>query len=559
MYHLEVWEPVGHLGIKGWAGKHEQLDIAGRYGRIDALLNWRGWLMSKRMKLPQKDWDNLKRSIEEMLTARGGSFDDKRAKKGVKSVYRYGDKARATVWHTSYSDSRCAIHNQKSFIMTYLFADIGLRATNKTQEAVLADYLQAAEMSRDEFEALQHENDNEDIQEVSDCEILDDEGVEAVVDAQEIAADPSDWLSLDVIKQRQRAVIELFQSWGERQEFDHSIIRKYAAASGWLLDQKKRADDDVANEDYGLWVLTQQDIFLAGEEHIKSAEVFWGLFGTLWTLLGSSDTRWKDAWSRGNRLQTHIRERVRLCEQNSFDAGAYINDYLNKRNMNDDIIVYRWFFARDGEAIRKSFDKDSDDWFIQNEGRGYAYSLSKSAAIAMTAYWLNKHFIRKAFGGDEGLVREIQEQWKMKGQHAIWDGSQRVWVGAYRVKKKDIVGTCISARREEEIIAENAKLIRYEVLTFEDGYAAMVMRNACKALGKNRDSYVQLSHRYDKRLSTFLKKEIRKLFASGVLSLRDMYEKSEKGLQGDQALAKMMKDNLMLQDIGAEMGHLSLK
>ena len=515
--------------------------------------------MSKRMKLPQKDWDKLKRSIEYMLTVRGGSFDDKRAKKGVKSVYRYGDKARATVWHTSYSDSRCAIHNQKSFIMTYLFADIGLRATNKAQEVVLADYLQAAEISRDEFDALQHENDNVNIHETSGSESHEDNVVYTDEDDEARVIDPSDWLSLDVIKQRQRAVIELFQSWGERQEFDHSIIRKYAAASGWLLDQKKRADDDVANEDYGLWVLTQQDIFLAGEAHIKSAEVFWGLFGALWTLLGSSDTRWKEAWSRCNRLQTHLRERIRLCEQNSFDAGAYINDYLNRRNMNDDIIVYRWFFARDGEAIRKSYDKNSDDWFMQNEGGGYAYSLSKSAAIAMTAYWLNKHFIRKAFGGDEGAVSKTQAKWKMKGQHAIWDGSQRVWVGAYRVKKKDIVGTCISARMEEEIIAENAKLIRYEVLTFEDGYAAMVMRNAFKVLGKTPGSYVQLSHKNDKKVSAFVKKEIRKLYNSGRVSLRDVYDQNENAFRSDEAHAKMIQEDLMLQDIDPQMGHLALK
>lgn len=172
--------------------------------------------MSKRIKLPQKDWDNLKRSIEEMLTARGGSFEDKRAKKGVKSFYRYGDKERATVWHTSYSDSRFAIHNQKSYIMTYLFADIGLLATNKTQETVIADFLQAAEISRNEFDALQHENDNDGVQEGSILDIHDDENADADADTDypPIVTDPSDWLDYAVIKQRQNAVIALFESWG---------------------------------------------------------------------------------------------------------------------------------------------------------------------------------------------------------------------------------------------------------------------------------------------------------------------------------------------------------
>lgn len=515
--------------------------------------------MSKRMKLPQKDWDKLKRSIEYMLTVRGGSFDDKRAKKGVKSVYRYGDKARATVWHTSYSDSRCAIHNKKSFIMTYLFADIGLRSTNKAQEVVLADYLQAAEISRDEFDALQNENDNVNIHETSGSESYEDDVVFTIEDDEAAVIDPSDWLSLDVIKLRQTAVSELFQSWGEQQEFDQSTIRKYATASGWLLDQKNKADDDVANEDYGLWVLTQQDIFLAGEAHIKSAEVFWGLFGTLWTLLGSNDTRWKDAWERDNRMQTHLKERVRACEQISFDGGAYINDFLNRRNMNEDITVYRWFFARDDASIRKSADKNSDDWFVQGEGGGFAYSLSRSKVCALTAAWLNQHHIRKAFDGDESQVKKIQAKWKMKGQHAIWDGSQSIWIGTYRVKKRDIVGTFISARAEEEIVATNAKIIRYEVLTLEEAFTSMMMRNVLRSLGKGDREYVQLQHVYEEEVSRLLKEEISKMFDSLNLSMRDVYEKGAKSHQIDEGINQIFRANLQLRDTGTRMGHLALK
>jgi hypothetical protein len=558
--HLDIEKPLGHLGIKGWVEKHERIDNASRGVWADVLPNCRGRLMSKRMKLPQKDWNSLKRYIEETITARGGSFEDKRAKKGVKSVYRYGDKERATVWHTSYSDTRFAIHNQKSYIMTYLFADIGLLATNKTQETVIADFLQAAEISRNEYDALQHENDNDVVQEGSVLDIHEDENADADADDPPIVTDPADWLDYAVIKQRQNAVIALFESWGDQQKWSKGLGEKYKSASGWSLDQKEGVESD-GNDDYGLWVLAQEDIFLAGEKHINCPEVFWGLFGLLWTQFGSSNSRWQAAWSRGNRLQTHLKERVRLCEGwYGWDAGAYISDYLQKRNLNDEITVYRWFYAKDGESIRVSDDKSSDGWFVQNEGRGYAYSLSKSKATSMTVNWLNKHFLRKAFNRDEGEVDKNLAKWKPKAQHAIWDGSQRVWVGTYKVKKRDIVGTCISGRDEEEIIAENARLMRYEVLTFQDGYAAAIIRKAFLVLGKSQGKYVQLNHKYDKKVFPLIKKEIKNMVQLNRYSLRDIFNQDPTTYR--RHLTTIVQNNLALEavpEFKENMGHLAIK
>jgi hypothetical protein len=511
------------------------------------------------MRLPQKDWDNLKRSIEEMIEVRGGSFADTRAKSGVKSTYQYNGNKRSTVWHTSYSDAYCAIHNQKSFITRYLFADIGLSATNVAKESALVDYLNAAEISKDEFDFINSDNDNvvNDVNDVGvDYELASD--IDSIEQDLPVV-DPSDWLSYAVQRQRINAVVEFFETIGGGHKFDASVLQKYLRASGLELDVKAGADNDETNEDYGLWVLVHQDIFLNTEQYLKSPDVFWGLFGRLWALLGTSDPRWKDAWARDNRMQTHLKERVRACEQISFDGGAYINDFLNRRNMNEDITVYRWFFARDDASIRKSADKNSDDWFVQSEGGGFAYSLSRSKVCALTAAWLNQHHIRKEFDGDESQVKKIQAKWKMKGQHAIWDGSQRIWIGTYRVKKRDIVGTFISARAEEEIVATNAKIIRYEVLTLEEAFTSMMMRNVFRSLGKGDREYVQLQHVYEEEVSCLLKEEISKMFDSLNLSMRDVYEKGAKSIQIDEGISQIFRANLQLRDTGTRMGHLALK
>jgi hypothetical protein len=62
---------------------------------------------NKRIKLPQKDFDNLKKCLEDTVVSRGGYFADKPGSKSssisVKSSYHLNKETGIYHWHSSYS------------------------------------------------------------------------------------------------------------------------------------------------------------------------------------------------------------------------------------------------------------------------------------------------------------------------------------------------------------------------------------------------------------------------------------------------------------------------
>jgi hypothetical protein len=476
-----------------------------------------------RISLKQKGWNAFKRQFEKQVCASGGSFGDAQRKGGkVWSVYRYMDRQWATMWHGSYSDSRAQL-NMKS-ILRLGFHSLGLSSKASTQEVLEKDYEEAVGYTIQEIEQYEYENDND----VYEEEIVEDAETEIV----KVFTGENSWLDESYRNERNQAVRELFErlSSGVVSASVSSLRQEYQRHSGIAEAIKSGVGDDGENEDYGIWLMLQAEIFLHNEVYLKNTDVFWMLHALVWGLSGGADKRWEDVWNRYDRRTLHIKKRVEFCEIDSVDGGAHISDYLNQRNMKQDIIVYRYFFAKDGECIRESNDKEDDRYEIQYAGRGYAYSLSKTRVQALTCLWLNQHFIRKAFEGDEEMVHKVQQSWESKGELAIWDGSTRAWIGTYKIKKADIVGTVFSEMKEEEIIADKARLIRYEVATFDDCYASMLMRNWHNTLNlKSGERGLNVSmgilYKNEKELHKIIKAQAKLWFSNGDIDLRDVYLK----------------------------------
>ena len=66
-----------------------------------------------RISLPQKDYDRLKRTTEQITLKCGGSFRDETGGKFIKSTYTHKEKLFRVDWHTSYSSKR-SLTNIKS-------------------------------------------------------------------------------------------------------------------------------------------------------------------------------------------------------------------------------------------------------------------------------------------------------------------------------------------------------------------------------------------------------------------------------------------------------------
>jgi hypothetical protein len=507
-----------------------------------------------RLKLSQKRWDDLKRQFENSVISAGGSFEDQRRSGGrVASFYRYMDRKWITFWHGSYSDSR-AEHNMKSILKMGLH-ELGVIGKTATHQEWIADYEEAVGFSVSEIEAIA--NDNETTISDEDFAVVDqtDESQSDAV-AQDIFTGKDSWLNESYRVEKIEAVSAFFASIADRRDFQRVDLSQYLSVSGILSAKLTGVDDREENELYGLWIITQEQIFLESEKHLKNSKWFWGLFGYIWAEYGSHNELWEEAWDRFDRMDLHINQRIQYTEIRGADRGKHITEYLRNRNMKTDIIVYRYFFADDNERIRKNDDKNHSDFYRQNSGRGYAYSLSKSRVQALTCYWMNKHFIRKTFDGDETMVDRIQNQWKNKGELAIWDGGTRAWIGTYKIKKSDIIASVFSIKQEEEIIARNARLIRYEVATFDDCFTSMVLRNIGTTLGGSA-YWMGILYKNEKSVHKFAKKAFQKMFQDGRLSLRGIYLKKE-GVSSVSAKEHFALDDIE-SDRRARMGIVRLK
>ena len=76
--------------------------------------------MRQREKLPQKQYDKIKRAVEEITVIMDGGYSDQVTRKGIKSKYwsSAGDQF-TQVWHKSYSDNR-SIKNLQSNVIRQL-------------------------------------------------------------------------------------------------------------------------------------------------------------------------------------------------------------------------------------------------------------------------------------------------------------------------------------------------------------------------------------------------------------------------------------------------------
>ena len=61
--------------------------------------------LHKRIPLPQKEFNKLKKNVEDVVVSCGGEFVDKKAKSKIDSTYALGDKSIRYYWHFTYSQS----------------------------------------------------------------------------------------------------------------------------------------------------------------------------------------------------------------------------------------------------------------------------------------------------------------------------------------------------------------------------------------------------------------------------------------------------------------------
>jgi len=127
--------------------------------------------------------------------------------------------------------------------------------------------------------------------------------------------------------------------------------------------------------------------------------------------------------------------------------------YLNR---NEYITIYRGFNTRNLKKIRKSNDKRKSDYYLQDEGTGYSFSLCKFTTLAFSyRYQLRKN--NEIIESESSLETRDKLREKLIG---------RATIGRYVVKTEDVKFYC-NARNEREIMVNdrNVRLIDYKFVS----------------------------------------------------------------------------------------------
>jgi len=245
---------------------------------------------------------------------------------------------------------------------------------------------------------------------------------------------------------------------------------------------KKFSFDDIN------WL--QREIFFASEHHCKNRELFWQVAAEIWVYIGDSDKRWEEAFNRYNRCELALHKRAayfgsRLDE----DKGKFVSSFLSSTSENASIIVYRGFHARSGTMIRKGETKVDSDWFVQEQGAGYSYTLSKSIASQWGIEQYNNELLRRHTRMSESEIYDFHNKKLAEGLRSINKGEDKFFVGVYKINKKDIIGMFCARRQEQEIVSVKSTFVRYEEITARKAliaYFIRVFRNSAEQNSGNK-------------------------------------------------------------------------
>jgi len=172
--------------------------------------------------------------------------------------------------------------------------------------------------------------------------------------------------------------------------------------------------------------------------------------------------------------------------------GKMLMDIYEK--MDDEITLYRSFKCEKGKSIRKGhYKKNNPQSHIQEEGRGWSYSLNKSNSIFVNGI-LNTYYYKKYLGWDDEKTKQfwIKNRGKtnegLNKDPTIYGGFFDC-LGIYKVKKKDVL-FMTDRWGENEVVVDpiNVDLIDYNFLNILDYITQNVCISICNVMGVGRSS-----------------------------------------------------------------------
>jgi hypothetical protein len=277
-------------------------------------------------------------------------------------------------------------------------------------------------------------------------------------------------------------VSDWFQKFSEKKSIRFNVKAEFSKNV-----MNFEADDRQFNLDDINWL--QREIFFASERHCKNRDLFWQVAAEIWVYIGDSDKRWEEAFNRYDRCQLALHKRVGYFgSRMDDDKGRFSTAFLSSTSTNAEISVYRGFHARSGKSIRKGETKVDADWFVQEEGAGYSYTLSKSIAAQWGVSQYNNEILRRHTRMSESQIYDFHNANLAEGLRGINKGEDVFLVGEYIINKKDIIGIFHANRRNLEIVSVKRRFVKYETINLRKALIAYFIRIFRESAEKNSEN-----------------------------------------------------------------------
>ena len=298
---------------------------------------------------------------------------------------------------------------------------------------------------------------------------------------------------------------------------------------------------------------------------LKNNEAFWFVAGYFWRICGTYDYRWLESFVAQERMKVSRNLRsdymtwgsMSVNNANAKNAALnYIPKFFNRQNKS--MKIYRAFWVPSHEQIRMSNDIANEKFYEQNAGSGLSYSLSKAYATFVIGSKFSIEYLRRHTSLSESEIQLFQQNriredgWTYDQVRRATSLNLRPIVATYVVQKDDIIAF-LANDEEEIIILKKPKLLRYDVITYQDAFAAstlidcrdQVQANAVKQfyLKQSETPMSYIPSNREKYLLQALRSDYRKLARVPNLKAAEMLDRSNKIERSDTALAQKTIDN----------------
>ncbi len=251
------------------------------------------------------------------------------------------------------------------------------------------------------------------------------------------------------------------------------------------------------------------DWFLELEHLITNNEMFWCLLPHIWIYNSGIITHKNESvLSRYGRsglpFETIIKsmERLTICNDSRISNDDCMNEkyILNLyENLDDEVILYRSFKCSQGKSIRKGrFKHNNPHSTIQEEGKGWCYSLNKSNPIFLNGLFNTELYERHTDWNKDKIIDHFKGKLpKYEMENPSHFGGYYDCIGTYKVKKKDILFITDQLGECEVVVnPENIDLIDYSFLNVFDYISQKICKSYLKVFGSSFSSIHNLDSFY---------------------------------------------------------------